>query len=191
MATSLSTPALVLHGSALVRSAVNLSQVVFQGLFSAREGHLRPREILSWKAPDIHRLVERRRFAARDLGCKDGYGRYLSVVRVEADDLPHLDLQSRLLEHLTLRCGLGPLTALYKPARKSPLAVARFDVALDQDYTPVQLDNSPRYEFWPQVEHEAATLAHESLRIAAFEQADSEAVFTSGGELLLGDPMLF
>ena len=77
-----------------------------------------PRETLSWKTPDVHRLVERRRLAARDLGREDGYGRYLSVVRVEADDRPHLDLQPRLLEHLALRCGLGPLTALYKPARK-------------------------------------------------------------------------
>src|SRR5215210_9110092 len=151
MATLLSTPALALHGSALVRSAENLSQVVFQGLFGAREGQLRPRETLCWEAPDVHRLVERRRFAARDLGCEDGYGRYLSVVRVEADDLSHLDLQPRLLEHLTLRCGLGPLTALYKPARKGPLAVARFDVALDQDNTPVQLEDSPRHEFRPQV----------------------------------------
>src|ERR671921_861516 len=176
MVISLSTPAPPFHGSALFRSAVDLSQVVFQGLFGAWEGHLRPRESLSWEAPDVHRLVERRRLAARDLGCKDGYGRDLSVVGVEADDLPHRDLHPRLPEHLTPRCGLGPLTALYKPARKSPLAVARFDVALDQDYTSVQLDNSSRYEFRPQVEHEAATLAHEPLRIAAFEQADSEAV---------------
>src|SRR5687768_3497767 len=103
MVTLLSTPALPLHGSALVRSAVNLSQVVFQSLFGAREGHLRPRETLSWEAPDVHRLVERRRLAARDLGCEDGYCRYLSVVGIEADDLPHLDLQPRLLEHLALR----------------------------------------------------------------------------------------
>src|SRR5918998_1453926 len=175
----------------LSRALSELSQVVFQGLFGAWEGHLRPRESLSWEAPDVHRLVERRRLAARDLGCEDGYGRDLSVVRVEADDLPHRDLQPRLLEYLTLHCGLGPLTALYKPARKSPLAVARFDVALDQDYTPVQLGNSPRHEFRPQVEHEAATLAHEPLRFAAFEQADSEAVAAPGAELVLGEPTLY
>src|SRR5215204_733709 len=191
MATLLSTPALPCHGSALVRGAVNLSQVVFQGLLGAREGHLRPREAVSWKAPDVHRLVERHRLAARDLRREDGYGRYLSVVRIEADDLPHLDLQPRLLEHLALRCGLGPLTALYKPARESPLAVARFDVALDQDYTPIQLYNSPRHEFRAQVEHEAATLAHEPLRITAFEQADSEAVATPGAEPVLGQPILY
>ena len=87
--------------------------------------------------------------------------------------------------------GLGPLTALYEPARESPLAVAGLYVALDQDYSIVQLSNGPRYEFRPQVEHEAALLAHESLRVAAFEQADSEAVATPGAELVLGEPMLY
>ena len=186
MVISLSTPAPPFHGSALFRSAVDLSQVVFQGLFGAREGHLRPRESLSWETPDVHRLVERRWLAARDLCREDGYGRYLSIVRVEADDLPHLDLQPRLFEHLTSSCGLGPLTALYEPARESPLAVARLYVALDQDYTPVHLDDSSRYEFRPQVEHEAATLAHQPFRVVAFEQADSEAAATPGAELVLG-----
>src|ERR671921_2027630 len=147
MVISLSTPAPPFHGSALFRSAVDLSQVVFQGLFGAREGHLRPREAISWEAPDIHRLVERRRLAARDLGREDGYGRYLSVVRVEADDLPHLDLQPRLFEHLAPGGGLGPLTALYEPAGESPLAVAGLYVALDQDDTTVQFDEGPRHEF--------------------------------------------
>src|ERR671917_2007340 len=108
MVISLSTPAPPFHGSALFRSAVDLSQVVFQGLFGAREGHLRPREAISWEAPDVHRLVERRRLAARDLGREDSYGWDLFIVGIETDDLTHLDLQPRLFEHFAPGGGLGP-----------------------------------------------------------------------------------
>ena len=49
MATLLSTPALPIHHSALVRSAVDLSQVILKALFGAREGHLGPGEAVSRK----------------------------------------------------------------------------------------------------------------------------------------------
>src|SRR5918995_2840521 len=136
------------------------SQVVFQGMFGAREGHLCPGEVVSWEAPDVHRLVERRRLAARDLGREDGYGWDLFIVGIETDDLTHLDLQPRLFEHFAPGGGLGPLAALHETAGESPLSVARLDVALDQDYTPVQLGDGPGYQLGSQVENKATVAAH-------------------------------
>src|SRR5215207_158667 len=152
----------------------DLSQVVFQGLLGAREGHLRPREAVSREAHYSHRFIQGNRLSTDDPGGEDGYGRCLSFVRVEADDFFHFDLQPRLFEHLALCSGLGPLAALYETAGESPLAVARLDVPLDEHYPPVQLEDRTCNQLRPQVEHEAAPIADQPLRIAAFEHAKSE-----------------
>src|SRR5215211_5507284 len=117
------------------------SQVIFQGLFGARERNLR--------------------------------------------------LDAGLLEGLASGGLLSDLAPLDEAAGEGPLAVAGLYGTLDQDHVAVKLEDCASYQLRPQIEYEAATLAHEPLRISAFEQADGEAVATPGAELVLGGPLLY
>src|SRR5918995_4219110 len=170
---------------------LSLAQVVLEGLFRARKGEFRPRQGVTRKRLHGHDLIQGRGLAADHTGGKGGDSRDLSLVAAQADDASDLDLHARLLEGLALRGGLGPLAALHEATRESPLAITRLDIPLDQQDPPVQLEERAGHQLRSQIEHEAATLAHEPLRFAGFEQADPETVATPGTELVFGGPLLY
>src|SRR5215210_5043279 len=138
-----------------------------------------------------HDLIQGRGLAADHAGGKGGDYRDLSLVAVQADDARNFDLYARLLEGLALGGGLGPLAALHETTWKSPLAITRLDIPLDQQDPSVQLEERAGHQLRPQVEHEAATLAHEPLRVAGFEQASLKGVATPGTEVVFGGPLLY
>src|SRR5918994_1039579 len=148
-----------------------VGQIIPQRMLGAGEGQLGPRETVPRKLFHVHRLVQRRGFAAGDHRGEDGDGRNLALVGIEPNDTGDPYLETRLFEHLALRRRFRPLAALHETAGESPFAVARIDVALYQHDPAVQLEKRSGHQLRAQVEHEAAVLADQSFGIALFDDA--------------------
>src|SRR5215211_1336194 len=159
-----------------------LAQVVLQRLLGAREGQLGPGQPIAGELFYVERLVQGLRLAAYLPRGEDGDGRDLTFVGVQADDPADLYLQPRLLERLARGGFLGDLAPLDESSGEGPPAVAGLDGALYQDYSTVELDDGPGHQLRPQVEDEAAPLAHQPLRFAFFEEARFEASGAAGTE---------
>ncbi len=89
------------------------------------------------------------------------------------------------LQRLALGGGLGCLTSLDEATGEGPLSVARFDGALYQEYPVVELDDRPGDQLRPEIEHEAALLAHQTLRITLLDHAVFQPAAAKGTEFVV------
>jgi hypothetical protein len=160
-------------------------------VLGAGEGQLGPRKTVLGKGPHVHGLVQGRGLSAGYHRGEDGDRRNLVFVGIEPDDAGDPYLKTRLLEHLTLRRRFRPLATFHETAWESPLPVARFDVPLDEQYAPVQLEERPGHQLRSQVEHEPAVLADQPLGVALFDDALLEPARAAGTKVVLGGSVAF